>query len=81
MSNVEQLEPVAWMQSDGVHISLWKDDYHTIPLYTSPPQRPVAEPHKWVGLTDKDVRQLCRMGLSARAVRETEAKLKEKNFS
>ena len=26
-------EPVAWMQSDEVHISLWKDDYHTIPLY------------------------------------------------
>jgi hypothetical protein len=30
-------EPVAWMQSDEVHISLWKDDYHTIPLYTTPP--------------------------------------------
>ena len=25
-------EPLAWMQSDEVHISLWKDNYHTIPL-------------------------------------------------
>jgi hypothetical protein len=34
-------EPVAWMQPDEVHISLWKDEYHTIPLYTRPqnPQR------------------------------------------
>jgi len=34
-------EPVAWMQPDEVHISLWKDKYHTIPLYTCPqnPQR------------------------------------------
>ena len=31
-------EPVAWMQPDEVHISLWKDDYHIIPLYTTPPQ-------------------------------------------
>ena len=23
-------------------------------FYTSPPQRPVAEPHKWVGLTDEE---------------------------
>ena len=32
-------EPVAWMQPDEVHISLWKDNYHIIPLYTTPPQR------------------------------------------
>jgi hypothetical protein len=40
-------EPVAWMQSDEVHISLWKDDYHTIPLFTAPPvaqPAPVQEP-------------------------------------
>jgi hypothetical protein len=30
----EKQEPVAWMQADHEHISLWKDDYHTIPLYT-----------------------------------------------
>ncbi len=36
-------EPVAWMQSDEVHISLWKDDYHNIPLYTTPPAAPVQE--------------------------------------
>lgn len=33
-------EPVAWMQPDKEHISLWKDDYHTIPLYTTPPYVP-----------------------------------------
>ena len=32
-----QQEPVAWMQLDEVHLSLWEDGYHTIPLYTSPP--------------------------------------------
>jgi hypothetical protein len=40
-------EPVAWMQSDEVHISLWKDDYHTIPLYTTPPAAPVLEGRDW----------------------------------
>jgi hypothetical protein len=39
-------EPVAWMQSDEVHISLWKDDYHTIPLYTTPPTAQ-PEPDGW----------------------------------
>jgi len=42
-------EPVAWMQSDEVHISLWKDDYHTIPLYTTPPAQ-----RTWVGLTQEE---------------------------
>ncbi len=32
----DKQEPVAWMQADEAHISLWKDDYHTIPLYTHP---------------------------------------------
>jgi hypothetical protein len=33
----------------------WKD-----PLYTTPPaaQRPVAEPHKWVTLTDEQINEL-----------------------
>jgi hypothetical protein len=30
-------EPVAWMQEDGEHFSIWKDKYATVPLYTSPP--------------------------------------------
>jgi hypothetical protein len=43
-----------------------------IPLYTTPPQR------TWVGLTNEEIKQ---MGLSnyIKVVRETEAKLKEKN--
>jgi len=45
-------EPVAWMQSDEVHISLWKDDYHTIPLYTTPPAQPA------VPLTDEQANLL-----------------------
>jgi hypothetical protein len=47
-------EPVAWMQSDEVHISLWKDDYHTIPLYTTPP----AAQRQWVGVTLTDREKL-----------------------
>jgi hypothetical protein len=47
-------EPVAWMQPDEVHISLWKDDYHTIPLYTTPP----AAQRQWVGLTLTDREKL-----------------------
>jgi len=69
-------EPAAWMQSDEVHISLWKDDYHTIPLYTSPPQRP------WVGLTDEEGQRIvnsCQTGTSREIFRAIEAKLKEKN--
>jgi hypothetical protein len=41
------VQPVAWMQSDEVHISLWKDDYHTIPLYTTPPAAAVQEGRDW----------------------------------
>jgi hypothetical protein len=80
-------EPVAWMQSDEVHISLWKDDYHTIPLYTTPPaaQRP------WVGLTDRDAGEVIdyvhtnsryghhHTGFWMDFYRAIEAKLKEKN--
>lgn len=46
----EQSEPVAWMQTDGDHISFWKDEYHTIPLYTTPQQR---KP-----LTDEQINEL-----------------------
>jgi hypothetical protein len=70
-------EPVAWMQSDEVHISLWKDDYHTIPLYTTPP----AAQRQWVGLTDDELRELCdEFWLYPRKLLQAiEAKLKELN--
>jgi hypothetical protein len=47
-------EPVAWMQPDEVHISLWKDDYHTIPLYNTPPAQPapVQEPFGYLEIED-----------------------------
>ena len=72
-------EPVAWMCADESlinkgyarfsHVCMgdWK-----IPVYTTPPQR------TWVWLTNEEIKQ---MGLSnyIKVVRETEAKLKEKN--
>jgi hypothetical protein len=67
-------EPVAWMQADHEHISLWEDVYHTIPLYTKPPQR------EWVGLTEKDfsaINQSCLTKLQAAT--SAESILKEKN--
>jgi hypothetical protein len=69
-------EPVAWMQPDEVHISLWKDDYHTIPLYTTPP----AAQRQWVGLNWEDMPDI-RAGDHAflSGARWAEAKLKEKN--
>ena len=77
-------EPVAWRAwvskfpqgtgSDWVYVTkpIMKDRIHNQPLYTTPPQR------TWVGLTDEEIKQ---MGLSnyIKIVRETEAKLKEKN--
>jgi hypothetical protein len=70
-------EPVAWMQDDGCHFSIWKDKYSTIPLYTIPP----AAQRQWVGLTDEEFRDFASTldygtgGL----IRAIEAKLKEKN--
>jgi hypothetical protein len=67
-------ELVAWMQADHEHISLWEDVYHTIPLYTKPPQR------EWVGLTEKDfsaINQSCLTKLQAAT--SAESILKEKN--
>ena len=45
-------EPVAWMQADHEHISLWEDVYHTIPLYTAPPKR------EWVELAEEEIHNL-----------------------
>ena len=70
-------EPVAWMQPDEVHISLWKDDYHTIPLYTTPP----AAQRQWVGLTDEDKLHIEIMGGKSDVMlaEMVEIKLKERN--
>jgi hypothetical protein len=67
-------EPVAWMQNDMEHFSLWPDEWHVVPLYTAPPQR------KWQGLTAYEIQELHlaspNWGNFACAI---EAKLKEKN--
>jgi hypothetical protein len=73
-------EPVAWMQSDEVHISLWKDDYHTIPLYTAPP----AAQRQWVGLSQDELDAMFSNTIKGKKLvnwvaRAIEAKLKEKN--
>jgi hypothetical protein len=60
-----------------------------IPLYTSPPQRPVAEPHKWVeprewrGLTDEEAILLIENDGIGRGelIDLVESKLKAKNFA
>jgi hypothetical protein len=44
-------EPVAWMQEDGEHFSIWKDKYATVPLYTTPP----AAQQPWVDLTGEEI--------------------------
>ena len=67
-------EPVAWMQPDEVHISLWKDDYHTIPLYTTPP----AAQRQWVGLTEQEAAE-CWSTSTVRTWQAIEAKLKAVN--
>jgi len=91
-------EPVAWgnlanwcLDSDRVLITdkteaekYHRDVYDLTPLYTTPPaaQRPVAEPHKWVGLTEQernDIEDYCEMIIGKPAFEAIEAKLKEKN--
>jgi hypothetical protein len=87
-------EPVAWMQEDGEHFSIWKDKYATVPLYTTPPApQPVpvktyhdgkpwpVQPKPWVGLTDEEVMQTMSGDWTSQFyfARAIEAKLKEKN--
>ncbi len=68
-------EPVAWHYPDGK-----PDQCTTNKAYAEkdPAWTPMYYKHEWVGLTDEEIVQ---MGLSnyIKVVRETEAKLKEKN--
>jgi hypothetical protein len=74
-------EPVAWANKDDLQnfdmrVRTGGGVYHTVPLYTTPPQRP------WVGLTMLDMAELRRNGLHAisdKHFRAIEAKIKEKN--
>ena len=78
-------EPVAWV---WVNNKGWlnygetpHDMFKSSPLYPHPQRSESSgKPAAWVGLTDEEVRQMCGSVPSMReAVRETEAKLKEKN--
>ncbi len=89
-------EPVAIVDEDGVIVVCHYKYKPGDKLYTTPPggrqsedcltaaQRPVAEPHKWVGLTDDEFENIelgCRSTSSGKieAMQKVEAKLKEKN--
>jgi hypothetical protein len=82
-------EPVAWANKDDLQnfdmrVRTGGGPYHTVPLYTTPPQQ-----RQWVGLTDEEIKRLWSQSLAdsegetylplqeyAQAI---EAKLKEKN--
>lgn len=76
-----QQEPVAWMHPDG---RIWTfgrgfdKSTFTIPLYTSPP---ASKP--WAGLTEEDIRPMCKQDWVFDTVKQwaqiIEAKLREKN--
>ena len=84
----QQQEPVAWMQNTtaGLYVIDHCDEWHCIPLYTSPP---ASKP--WVGLTKTDVSILLTGSPEfaerfdeltpswIELVKTIEAKLKEKN--
>jgi hypothetical protein len=97
VQSAERGEPVAWLYKDDwgrTKIAFSKETANewgteVQPLYTAPPaaQRPVAEPHKWVGLTDEDVDECYESVMFNPDIEPTrvlvyqtiEAKLKEKN--
>ena len=69
-----------WVRCEIAHHNLVQSEPHKWPgyqtrlLYTRPQAR------EWVGLTDDEVRQICGSVPAVReAVREAEAKLREKN--
>jgi hypothetical protein len=70
-------EPVAWMREDEdcTDCIVWEQtEEHTIPLYTTPPQR------EWVGLTDEEKHDCyLRIDVWSRCVEMVENKLREKN--
>jgi hypothetical protein len=69
------LKPIAWYDPTNGRVSTDKDS----PLFTPLGQvLPLYTKRTWVGLTDEEIQQ---MGLTnyIKVVRETEAKLKEKN--
>jgi hypothetical protein len=76
--NQPKQEPVAWMlpeygdvlpasQADGTGI-------YNIPLYTAPPRK------EWVGLTDDEILECQKPGLSDDVYKLIEAKLRERNI-
>ena len=70
-------KPVAWMREDEdcTDCIVWEQtEEHTIPLYTTPPQR------EWVGLTDEEKHECyLRIDIWSRCYEMIEAKLREKN--
>ncbi len=76
-------EPVAFNAGVPPLYPEMKDGETISVEYTTPPaaQRPVAEPHKWVGLTEQEWERLVELYGDDPdiLIRETEAKLREKN--
>lgn len=76
-------EPVAWRYGallywdklDALEFMRTSNDgYQLEPLYTTPPQR------TWVGLTDGDIQEIISTSVTmGEFIKNTEAKLKEKN--
>lgn len=78
-------EPVAWansndLQNFDMRVRTNGGPLHTVPLYTTPPQRP------WVGLTDEEIKALSswwpsynQMPALMILARDIENSLKEKN--
>lgn len=77
IKELESQEPVAWMDADGNVSDNNDHKCFPIPLYTHPPQR------TWQGLTDEDIRPLCKewwmVDTAKQWVAIIEAKLKERN--
>jgi hypothetical protein len=78
-------EPVAWANKDDLQnfdmrVRTGGGVYHTVPLYTTPPQR------QWIGLTNDEIKSLPSWWPSyedapalIQLVKDVETKLKEKN--
>lgn len=71
-------EPVAWTQpgGPGEYVSMYRDEFHTIPLYTAP------QPRQWQGLTEEEFSFGIQMASNTswmKAAKWVEAKLREKN--